>query len=152
MQTWTKEIDIRAPIEQVWDLFDGSLENMQKIMPQVVEHEPVHVTEEIVGSVYRQKYREGKRMMEYDVITHEYENNPTFKKLKVGFNLANMFDITAKYELTKLDESRTKLIYTATNKPLKWFIKLFVMFASDKVVVEFVERVKKVAEEDATVQ
>jgi len=148
MKTWVKEIEINAPIEQVWELFDGSLENMQKIMPQVVENKLITETEEVVGSVYRQKYKEGKRIMEYDVTALEYENNETNKKFKVGFTLANMFEITAKYELTKIDEQTTHLTYTATNQPLKWFAKLFVMLASDKAAVEFVERVKKVAEKE----
>lgn len=55
MKQWTREAEIDAPIEKVWQFFDGSLENMQKIMPQV------------------------------------------------GFTLANMFDVTARYELTRLD-------------------------------------------------
>jgi carbon monoxide dehydrogenase subunit G len=146
MKKWTKSIEINAPIETVWELFDGSLENMQKIMPQVIENTPVHETEEVVGSVYRQKYREGKRVMEYDVKTLEYNDTPDYKKLKVGFHLANMFDITATYELTKKDENLTELTYTATNQPLKWYTKLFLLFASEKVVVDFVERVKRVAE------
>jgi carbon monoxide dehydrogenase subunit G len=146
MKKWTKSIEINAPIETVWELFDGSLENMQKIMPQVIENTPVHETEEVVGSVYRQKYREGKRVMEYDVKTLEYKDTPDYKKLKVSFQLANMFDITATYELTKKDENLTELTYTATNQPLKWYTKLFLLFASEKVVVDFVERVKRVAE------
>lgn len=146
MKKWTKSIEINAPIETVWELFDGSLENMQKIMPQVIENTPVHETEEVVSSVYRQKYREGKRVMEYDVKTLEYKDTPDYKKLKVGFHLANMFDITATYELTKKDENLTELTYTATNQPLKWYTKLFLLFASEKVVVDFVERVKRVAE------
>ena len=67
MKQWTKEIEIDAPIEQVWKFFDGSLENMQKIMPQVVDNTPIKITDEMVGSVYLQKYKEGKRVMEYEV-------------------------------------------------------------------------------------
>lgn len=148
MKQWTKEIEIDAPIEHVWKYLDGSLENMQKIMPQVVSNEPISITEEVVGSVYLHKYREGKRVMEYEVKTLEYIDSPNEKKMKVGFTLANMFDITARYQLIKLNEEQTKLIYTATNDPLKWFVKLFLMFANDKVVVEFVERVKRVAESE----
>ncbi|WP_374964018.1 SRPBCC family protein [Lysinibacillus sp. RS5] len=146
MKTWTKTININAPIENVWTLLDGSLADLQKIMPQVVENKPMKITEEVVGSVYRQKYKEGKRIEEYDVETLEYTNTPDKKILKVGFTLANMFEITAYYELNKLNETETSFTYTATNKPLKWFVKLFLLFASDKVVVEFLERVKKVAE------
>ena len=57
MKSWTREIEINALIDQVWNLLDGTLEDMQKIMPQVVEHTPVKVTEEGVGTIYRQKYR-----------------------------------------------------------------------------------------------
>jgi len=146
MKQWSSEVEINAPIEKVWEFFDGSLTNMQKIMPQVVGNEIVKQTDEVVGSVYLQKYKEGKRVMEYHVETLEYEDSSNEKLLKVGFTLAKMFDITAKYELRKIDEHTTFFKYTATNRPLKWFIKLFLLFAKDKVVVDFVQRVKRIAE------
>ena len=52
MKQWSKEIEINAPIEDVWILFNGSLEEMQKIMPQVVENKPKTITDEVVGSIY----------------------------------------------------------------------------------------------------
>ncbi|MDP1396246.1 SRPBCC family protein [Lysinibacillus capsici] len=146
MKTWTKTININAPIENVWKLLDGSLADMQKIMPQVIENKPVKVTEEGVGSIYRQKYKEGKRIETYDVETLEYSNTPDKKILKVGFVLANLFEITAYYELNKTNETETSFTYSVTNNALKWFVKLFLLFASDKVVVQFLERVKTVAE------
>ncbi|WHY75521.1 SRPBCC family protein [Neobacillus sp. WH10] len=148
MKKWTKEIEIDAPIDQVWGLLDGSLEDMQKIMPQVVDHKPVKVTDEGVGSIYRQKYKEGNRIQEYDVETLEFLNTPDKKKLKVGFTLTNMFEITTLYELSQLNDQKTMFTYTCTNRPLKSFLKLFLFLASDKIVVQFCERVKKVAEED----
>ncbi|WP_342505693.1 SRPBCC family protein [Sporosarcina sp. FSL K6-2383] len=146
MKQWTNTVEINAPIETVWQLFDGSLENMQKIMPKVVGNQPVTITDEMVGSIYLQKYQEGKRVMEYEVETLEYSDSSDEKKMKVGFTLGNMFDITAGYHLVKIDESRTSFTYTTTNLPLKWFVKLFLLFGNDKVVVEFVQRVKKIAE------
>ncbi|MBS4206963.1 SRPBCC family protein [Bacillus sp. FJAT-50079] len=146
MKEWSKEIIIEAPIEAIWDLFDGSLEKMQLMMPQVIENKPVKITEEVVGSIYRQRYKEGKRIEEYDVETLLYLDEPNEKKLKVGFILANFFDITALYELKKIDETKTQFRYTATNKVLKWYFKPFLLFAGDKVVVSFVNRVKEVAE------
>jgi uncharacterized membrane protein len=71
MKQWTKEIEVNAPIESVWKLFN-SLEDMQKIMLQVIDNKSIKVTDEKVGSVYRQKYKEGKRIEEYDVETLEY--------------------------------------------------------------------------------
>jgi hypothetical protein len=150
LKEWTKEIEIDAPIEKIWALFDGSLENMQKIMPQVVSNKPVKVTEEGVGSIYRQQYKEGKRIEEYDVETLEYLDTPTHKKMKVGFNLANYFEITAGYEVTKINEHKTHFKYTTSNKPLKAIFKLLLWFASDKVVVKFVDKVKEVAEKETT--
>lgn len=148
MKQWTKEIEINAPIECVWKLFN-SLEDMQKIMPQVIDHKPIKVTDEKVGSVYRQKYKEGKRIEEYDVETLEYVDEPDRKRIKVGFTLAKMFEITAFYELKKLDDQKTHFTYTATNNALKWFVKLFMLLTNDKIVVEFVERVKRVAESES---
>ncbi|MFJ7952041.1 SRPBCC family protein [Lysinibacillus sp. NPDC096418] len=146
MKTWTKNIEIKAPIEHVWGFFNGSLEDMQKIMPQIVENIPIKITEEVVGSVYRQKYREGKREQEYDVETLEYMDTPDKKMLKVGFRLADLFEITAFYELYKINESETSFTYTVTNRPLKWLVKLLLLFANEKVVIRFIERVKNVAE------
>ncbi len=146
MKQWSKEIEIEAPIEEVWELFNGSLEDMQKIMPQVVDNKPIKITDEKVGSVYLQKYKEGKRVIEYEVETLEYMNLTDEKKMKVGFTIGNIFEITAGYELIKLNDHKTNFKYTTTNNPLKWFYKLFSLFASDKVVISFVERVKNVAE------
>ncbi|MFC7684869.1 SRPBCC family protein [Ureibacillus sp. GCM10028918] len=146
MKSWTKDIEIKAPIEQVWNLLDGNLEEMQKIMPQVVANEPIKLTPEKIGSIYLQKYREGSRVQEYEVETLAYVNGSDYKMLKVGFILANMFEITAEYELKEIDFDTTYFKYTTTNKPLKWFLKPLVMLGSNKVVIQFVERVKKVAE------
>lgn len=146
MKSWSKEIEINAPIERIWELFNGSLENMQKIMPQVVDNQPIAITDDMVGSVYLQKYKEGKRIMEYNVETLTYLDSSNEKKVKVGFTIAKMFEITAQYELIKLDDYKTCFKYTTTNRPLKWFVKFFLLFSSDKVVIQFVERVKKVAE------
>lgn len=149
MKEWSKEIEIDAPIEVVWNLLNGSLENMQKVMPQVVENKPIKVTDDMVGSVYLQKYKEGKRVMEYEVETLEFLDSPNEKKMKVGFTLAKSFEITATYELIKRDTNKTYFKYTTTNRPLKWFLKLIVRFASDKVVIDFVQRVKKIAESES---
>lgn len=146
MKQWTREIEINAPIDVVWKFFDGSLEDMQKIMPQVIEQKPIKITDEVVGSVYRQKFKEGKRIEEYDVETLEYINTPHEKKLKVGFKLANMFEITAMYEFKKVNDQKTSLTYTTTNRPLKWYVNIFLMFATEKVVVSFLNRVKREAE------
>lgn len=148
MKTWSRDIDIQAPIQHVWSFLDGSFENMQKVMPQVVEHTPVKITEEGVGSIYRQKYKEGTRIEVYDVETLEYANENDRKRLKIGFTLANMFEITALYELQKINDHQTNLRYTVTNTPLKWYVKLFLLFANDKVVMKFLDRVKHVAESE----
>ncbi|MFD9625389.1 SRPBCC family protein [Peribacillus muralis] len=149
MKKWTKAIEINATIQQVWKYLDGSVENMQKIMPQVIEQKPVKITEEVVGSIYRQKFKEGKRTEEYDIETLEYTNEADKKKLKVGFILAKMFDITALYELNKINDTKTSLTYTVTTRPLKWYLKFLLIFATDKTVVEFLERFKKVAEAES---
>ncbi|SHG93813.1 SRPBCC family protein [Ornithinibacillus halophilus] len=149
MKKWTGNVNIDVPIDEVWKYLDGSLEDMQKIMPNVVENTLVKETEDGVGTVYRQKFKEGKRVQEYDVKTLEYENGEEEKKLKVAFNLANMFNITTTYELQVLEENKTYFRYTTSNEPLKWIAKVLMKLGGgDKVVVQFVNRVKQVAEEN----
>lgn len=87
-----------------------------------------------------------KNIKKENVLKRKNSNAPDKKILKVGFVLANMFEITAYYDLNKINETVTSFTYTVTNNALKWFVKLFLLFASDKVVVQFLERVKTVAE------
>jgi len=146
MKQWTKSIEIDVPIEEVWQYVDGDLDKMQQIMPNVLSNTPVTVTENVVGSVFRQEYREGNRVEAYDVHVTEFINTPTHKEMKVAFTLAKLFDITAKYELTAINDTKTILTYTTSNKAVKWFVHMFLLFASDKTVIKFVEHFKKVAE------
>jgi len=146
MKKWASEIEIDAPIDKVWALFDGTLKDMQKIMPQVIANDPVEQTEEEVGSIHLQKFQEGKQVMEYMVETLEYVNNPNEKKKKIGFTLSDIFEVTRGYELIKLDDNKTLFKYTSTNRALKLYVRLFSMFASNKVSLGFVQRVKEVAE------
>ncbi|MBC1870276.1 SRPBCC family protein, partial [Listeria seeligeri] len=60
MMTWNEEMVIEANIEVIWNLFQ--LENIQRIMPQIIENEVIEMKEGIVGARYRQKYQEGKRV------------------------------------------------------------------------------------------
>ncbi|WP_369355831.1 hypothetical protein [Lysinibacillus capsici] len=84
-----------------------------------------------------------KNIKKENVSKRMNSNTPDKKILKV---LANMFEITAYYDLNKINETVTSFTYTVTNNALKWFVKLFLLFASDKEVVQFLERVKRVAE------
>ena len=146
MKKWSQEIEINAPIEEVWALFDGSLEDMQKIMPQVIANESVEVTDEVVGSVHLQKFKEGKQVMEYLVETLEYTNTPNEKRKKIGFTLSDIFEVTRSYELIKMDEHKTLFKYASTNRALKLYVRLFSLFSSNKSSTGFVQRVKKIAE------
>lgn len=148
MKSWTKSIDIDVPIDEVWQYVDGDLPKMQEIMPNVISNSPKTVTDEVVGSVFTQKYREGNRIETYDVFVQEYINEPTHKEMKVNFVLANFFDVTTKYELVFISETKTKLTYTTTNKALKWYVHVMLWFASEKTIEKFVEHVKEVAEKN----
>ena len=148
MKKWSREIEIDAPIEQVWAFFDGSLEDMQKIMPQVIANESIEETDDVVGSIHLQKFKEGKQVMEYMVETLEYVNTAEEKKKKIGFTLADIFEVTRGYELIKLDAHKTLFKYTSTNRALKLYVRLFSLFASNKVSLGFVQRVKEVAEKN----
>lgn len=148
MKKWSHDTEINASIDQVWKLLYGTLADMQKIMPNVVENRPIKETEEVVGSIHRQKHDAGKRIQEYDLETLAFKDTPEQKELKERFTVSSLFEITTLYELTKIDDNKTHFKYTTTNKPLKWFLKLLVGLGSNKVVIQFVDRVKEVAEKE----
>lgn len=150
MITWKEETIIEANIETIWNLFE--LEYIQRIMPQVVENEVIERKEGIVGSKYRQKYKEGKRVETYIVEDLEHENTPDKKHNKSGFTLAKMFEIEASFTLLKIDENHTRFIYGGQNKGVNWLGKLMTKLMgtknNQKVVFEFIERVRSEAMKD----
>ena len=75
MIEWKQERVIAVHIEKVWTLFQH--ENIQRIMPNVVEMKVIERKPGVVGSKYEQKYKEGKRVETYIVEDLAYENTET---------------------------------------------------------------------------
>lgn len=144
MITWYEERVISVNIEKIWRLFD--LENIQRIMPNVIEHKVLEKKEGVVGSTYQQKYKEGKRVETYIVEDVEYENTDHKKHNKSKFTLAKMFDVEVSFTLIKIDENQTRFIYQGQNKGANFFGKILLKLASlksnDKVVKEFMDLVE----------
>ncbi|MGP4069972.1 SRPBCC family protein [Halobacillus sp. B29] len=144
---WKEERTIEANIETVWNLFRE--ENMLVIMPKVIENEPVHIEEGGVGSKYRQKYQEGKRVETYIVETVGYEDTDEKKFKQLNFTLAKAFDITFSFTLEKVTESTTRFIYEGNNRGVNFVGRAFMKLGSkknnQKVVNDFKDRVEEEA-------
>ena len=151
MIKWHEERVIPVNIETVWQLFE--LENIQRIMPNVVENKVLEQREGVVGSTYQQKYKEGKRIETYIVEDLEYENTPEKKHNKIGFTLAKAFEIEAAFTLIKIDENQTRFIYQGENKGLNFLGKVLLKLGGEKnnqkVVTEFMDRVETEAMKEA---
>jgi hypothetical protein len=153
MIKWYEEKVIPVNIETIWTLFE--LENIQRIMPNVIENKVLERKEGVVGSKYQQKYKEGKRIETYIVEDLEHENTPDKKHNKIGFTLAKAFEIQAAFTLVKLGESETKFIYQGENKGLNFLGKVLLKLGGDKnnnkVVMDFMELVEKEALKEAKI-
>jgi hypothetical protein len=147
MMKWHEEKIIPVNIETIWTLFE--LENIQRIMPNVIENKVLERKEGVVGSTYQQKYKEGKRVETYIVEDLEYENTPTKKHNMIGFTLAKAFEIRAAFTLIKLNENETKFIYQGQNQGLNFLGKVLLKMGGEKnnnkVVTDFMELVEKEA-------
>lgn len=143
---WDESHIIYAPIDDVWRFLDGELEDLQEVMPNVVDHKVMKKTDIGIGSIHRQKYRMGNQLIEYDVYTLDYINHKNHKKLAVGFELKEMCRINCSYELFEKSTNVTKLRYYGVNEPIKWYIAPVVLFIGDKIAREFLVRIKQVAE------
>ncbi len=151
MIKWHEERIIPVNIETIWHLFE--LENIQRIMPNVVENKVLEQKEGVVGSTYQQKYKEGKRIETYIVEDLEYENTPLKKHNKIGFTLAKAFEIEASFTLHKIGKDQTKFIYQGENKGLNFLGKVLLKLGGEKnnnkVVTEFMDRVETEALKEA---
>lgn len=148
MKKWSEEIEINAPIEQVWQLIDGPIEEMQKIMPNLIENEPITITDEMIGSVHRQSFKVGKRFQTFDIKTLQYKNNPEEKHITLSFIHGGLFEIITSYDVKEINEAKTHFRYTTATKPLKWYLRFFMLLGSGKVAKQFVKHVKRVAERE----
>ncbi len=149
---WDKAIFIDAPIEVVWNLFSD--ENIQRIMPNVIEHTLLEKKENEIGSTYKQKYREGRRIETYILEITAYEDQPTYKYKTTQFVLAKSFRIETTYSCEVVEMNKTKLVYKGKNEGLNIFIRALLKLSSlrknQKVVDDFLEKVKAEAEKDIT--
>ena len=147
MKTWTITKEISVSIDKVWDVIDGSEENLKKLDPKIISQETLIETEERVGSIYLQKYKEGKKVMEYEVFVTDYNETDYEKMFAIAFNLAGWFDIAVRYELEKVDENKTIIKYTTTNKPLKFLAKVMMKFmpGGDKMLENHIQKIEELA-------
>jgi hypothetical protein len=147
---WNEETVIDANIEKVWNLF--ALENIHRIMPHVIENEVIEQHEGVVGTKYRQKYKQGKRVETYIVEDLAYENTPDKKHNTIGFTLAKAFEIKASFTLIKIDDEHTKFTYSGQNRGVNWLGKLMLKLGgtrnNDKVILNFMELVRQEAMKD----
>lgn len=147
MIKWHEERVIPVNIEVIWGLFE--LENIQRIMPNVIENKVLERKEGVVGSKYQQKYKEGKRIETYIVEDLEFENSPERKHNKIGFTLAKAFEVEASFTLVKLNEEETNFIYSGQNKGLNFLGKVLLKLGGEKnnnkVVTDFMDRVESEA-------
>jgi hypothetical protein len=144
MIEWNEERVIEANIETVWSLFQE--ENMPTIMPKVIENKPVHIEEGGVGTKYQQKYQEGNRVETYIVETIEFEDSEERKHKRICFVLARAFEIDLSFTLEKMDDAKTRFIYSGKNKGTNFvgraLMKLGGKKNNNKVVHEFMYRVE----------
>src|SRR5690625_6356783 len=108
MKKLSHDVKVHAPIEDVWALFDLSLKQTKRIMPNIVSVEPIEETEEMIGSSYRQVVRQKRTQQEFLIEVVEYEDTPTYKCLKTNFEIPNMLDVTNVYKMEKIDVRTTR--------------------------------------------
>jgi len=148
MKKLSHDVKVHAPIEDVWALFDLSLKQTKRIMPNIVSVEPIEETEEMIGSSYRQVVRQKRTQQEFLIEVVEYEDTPTYKCLKTNFEIPNMLDVTNVYKMEKIDDRTTTFISETINIPLRWDMKILLFFTGKRSVVDLCRRVQEAAEKD----
>lgn len=153
MKTWSYEINISAPIEIVWSLFDFSQQQTEKIVPKLISIEKLKKGEgdDLLGSTYRQVFRQRGVVQEHFIKVIELKDLPEEKRLKTSFRLQSVMKVTNIYELKKISENKTHLKVDIINEALRWDMKFMLFFAGKKPAVDFCKQVKLAAETDARI-
>ena len=113
----TYSIEIDATPERVFYWLDDA-ERVMEWVPNIVENEDLEITEDKVGSTFRQVYEEHGKRMEMQGIVTGYEPN---KRLACEIN-GQQFDLFLDYRLEDLS-GRTRLTQDSAVK-FKGFFKI----------------------------
>ncbi len=139
-------IEIEAPPERVFYWLDDA-ERVMKWVPNIVENEDLVVTEEKIGSTFRQVYLENGRRMEMHGEVTGYEAN---RRLTTEIS-GDVFDLLVDYHLEDLG-GRTRLTQDSEVR-FKGFFKIigpimtpFVRKASLKQLEESFATLKTLSE------
>ena len=150
MTTWLNKIEINAPIEIVWQLFNEN--NFKRIMPKVVSHELLSYDEQTQTSIFKETYREGKRDETYELTEVISIDTKSEKQKSFSFTIAKLIESNGVFHLLSLSSSTTLFTYSGETKGASSFGKLMMKLASnkkeEKIVFDFLQLVKTEAEID----
>lgn len=107
---WHKTVDISAPIEEVFHLFN--VENFSQIKPEFKNIQVVRETNEKIGSKYKVTHEEQGKAIEYIVYLDDFKNSETSKMMRFSYTISQFFEKDIQYNLMKKSQDETTLIYS----------------------------------------
>ncbi len=146
MKKWKKEINLQVPIEFAWPYFYGNLEKKRAIFPKIETEEYTNTTTDVVGTTFKQTYKNGSISESYNIQITKFEDTAEYKVIEESFILNNRFKMTTTYELTNQPDGTTLFTYTSVNKPKNPLLILFQLFGKDDIIVSFMNRTKQTIE------
>jgi len=143
LKQWLKQAVVCAPIDLVWELADGSVEQLQRIFPAMITFSLINKTNDAEASAYRVAYKHKKQVKECDIQLLDYANRSAYKVVKVLFEYKRRYEITIEFQLYRVDDHRTNARFTVTKIALNWWAKCILKFATDRAIRDLTERVKQ---------
>lgn len=141
---WREEMVIDADIEKVWSLVQDR--NIKKIFPKIEDHVLVEGNDDEAGAKHAQSYYQGKQLMTYVVETLVYEESPERKQRTTSFLMNGAISVVYSYTLEKMEDGKTRFIYSGSNKGVTASAKMMLLAGSKKArqttIGSFMERVR----------
>jgi len=85
---------------------------MQVLIPELVAHKPLNITDEVTGSTYEHTIKTDGEELKYEITILEYIEVDKEKKFNLTFKIENMFQAYLEYKLTVIDENSCKVTLT----------------------------------------
>ncbi|SDN99878.1 hypothetical protein [Alkalicoccus daliensis] len=144
---WREETLIPTHIEVVWEVFQDK--NSAKLDPSVTAHTLIEGKEDSIGAKHVQTYVEGKKKITAVVETVLYKDEPNRKIKEIIYKEEHAFSTKLRFELIKLNENETQLIFEGNKEPVNLKGKLKMKFTarreSDRSIQHVVQCIRRAA-------
>lgn len=129
MHTLNSEIIVNRNINKCFSLFNFEESNMKLLDPTIIFHTPIKETNQKIGSIYKEARDDNGNLFEIELEIIGYKDEECEKFIEVEFEIEKQLNVKYSYKLEKVEDFKTKIIYTITTTEKSMLTKILLKFS-----------------------